>query len=263
MAAGREHVGVDDGPFAEAADRCAAARRLAVLCGAGLSAGSGVPTFRGADGLWRRHRPEELASPEAFARDPLLVWQWYAERQAAIARCAPNAGHAALAALLGDGREALVATQNVDGLQQRACAAAGVDPAGRLLELHGCLWIRRCTGCGAEDRRAEPLRVDAPADLPCCASCGALERPGVVWFGEALDMALLQHAARAAQACDVFLVAGTSGVVEPAASLARIASRAGACVIEVNPDETPLSACADLALRAPSEDALPRVLSLD
>lgn len=248
----------DDIAAARAA--CRDATRIAILCGAGLSAASGVPTFRGVEGLWRRFRPEELASPDAFARDPLLVWQWYAERQRAIAACEPNAGHRAIAALLSEERTITVITQNVDGLQQRACTAAGVAAEADILELHGCLWHVRCTGCGAQRRLELALTIDDDNSLPRCAHCAALERPAVVWFGEMLDHELLQRAVAAAEASEVFLIAGTSGMVEPAASLARMSR---GTVIEINPDATPLSAHADHVLRLPSEQALPAVLDTD
>lgn len=235
---------------------CRRAERLVVLCGAGLSVASGVPTFRGPAGLWRQYRPEELASPTAFARDPLLVWQWYAQRQQAIARCRPNAGHRALAQALAAGRRLAVLTQNVDGLQQRACAAAGVEADDQIEELHGCLWRLRCTACGARRMLSTALQIDTPEDLPRCASCGGLERPAVVWFGEGLDQRLFERAIAAARASTVFIIAGTSGVVEPAASLARLCT---GHVIEINPEPTPLSAIAEVSIRGGCEQFLPEL----
>jgi NAD-dependent deacetylase len=186
------------------------------------------------NGLWRTHRAEELATPEAFARDPRLVWEWYDWRRGLIAAARPNPGHHALARLERDaerrgGRFTLI-TQNVDGLH----AEAG---SRRLLELHGNIWRVRCTACGAVsmDRRV-PLPLTP--QLPACARCGGLLRPHIVWFGEPLDPAIMQSAAAAAMACELFLVIGTSGVVQPAASLASMAREAGAWVVEVNPERS-------------------------
>jgi NAD-dependent deacetylase len=204
---------------------------IAALTGAGISAESGIATFRGAGGLWENHSIEEVATPQGFARDPLLVWRFYDARRRQGSTCKPNKGHLALARLEREmkGRFTLI-TQNVDGLH----AMAG---SRRILELHGSLWRVRCTRCGfaSEDRR-----VPLPELPPRCA-CGALLRPDIVWFGEPLDEAILGKAWQAAQSCELFLVVGTSGVVEPAASLARIASSNGAEVWEVNPEETPLT----------------------
>jgi len=218
----------------EARARIASARSIAVLTGAGISADSGVPTFRGATGFWRTYRAEELATPQAFARDPRLVWEWYDWRRGLIAAVRPNPGHHALARLERDaerrgGRFTLI-TQNVDGLH----AEAG---SRRLLELHGNIWRVRCTACGAVsmDRRV-PLPLTP--QLPACARCGGLLRPHIVWFGEPLDPAVIQSAVDAATSCELFLVIGTSGVVQPAASLASMAREAGAWVVEVNPERS-------------------------
>lgn len=222
----------------EARERIASARAIAVLTGAGISADSGVPTFRGTNGLWRTHRAEELATPEAFARDPRLVWEWYDWRRGLIAAARPNAGHDALAVLERDGERRgarwTLITQNVDGLH----AEAG---SRRLLELHGNIWMMRCTTCGVVtmDRRV-PLPLTPR--LPACARCGGLLRPHIVWFGESLDPAVIQSAVDAATSCHVFLVIGTSGVVQPAASLASMAREAGAWVVEVNPERSASSA---------------------
>ncbi len=209
-------------------DRAAAAIRGAgfvlVLTGAGVSAESGVPTFRGAGGYWRRHHFMDLATPEAFARDPRLVWDWYLDRRATVRACAPNAAHHALAAWAQRARGRLV-TQNVDGLHERA---GHPD----VVRFHGSLWRCRCSGCGAERDDASL----AYAELPRCAACGALERPGVVWFGESIPRAAADAAWDAAGEADVVLVIGTTGVVQPAAGLAESARAHGARVIEVNPD---------------------------
>jgi NAD-dependent deacetylase len=235
--------------IAEAARRIAGAERVLVLTGAGVSAESGVPTFRGPEGLWRSFRPEELATPEAFARDPRLVWEWYAWRRERIAPLQPNAAHRAIAALEARVPTFLLATQNVDRLHQ----AAG---SRRLVELHGSLWLVRCTACGAE---AEDRRVPLP-ELPPRCGCGGLLRPGVVWFGESLPVAALEAAFAAGQAADVVLVVGTSSVVYPAAAIAPSARARGAFVVEVNPERTPLTPLADTALQGPAAEIVPRLL---
>jgi NAD-dependent deacetylase len=201
-----------------------AARHVAVLTGAGVSAESGIPTFRDAlSGWWARYRPEELATPEAFARDPDLVWRWYAERRRHALGADPNAGHRALARLARLGPRVTLVTQNVDGLHQRAGSAA-------VHELHGNLTRARCS---REGRVVETDRWDATT-APPCPTCGARLRPDVVWFGEPLPARALEVALEAAAACDVFLAVGTSNLVEPAASLPWIAAAAGACVGVVN-----------------------------
>lgn len=235
--------------IAEAARRIAAAQRVLALTGAGVSAESGVPTFRGPEGLWRQYRPEDLATPEAFGRDPRLVWEWYAWRRERIAPLQPNAAHRALAALEARVPGFLLATQNVDRLHQ----AAG---SRRLVELHGSLWLVRCSACGDE---REDRRVPLPQLPPRCA-CGGLLRPGVVWFGEALPAAAIEAAFAAGEEADVVLVVGTSSVVYPAAAIAPAARARGAFVIEVNPEETPLTRLADAALHGPAAEIVPRLL---
>ncbi len=233
----------------EARRRLAAARSVAVLTGAGGSAESGIPTFRDAAGLWKGFRPEDVASPEAFARDPGFVWDWYEARRRTVAACEPNAGHRALADFERRCGSFTLITQNVDGLHTRAGSR-------RVLEIHGSLWRVRCTGCG-ETR--EELRTPLPEVPPRCA-CGALLRPGVVWFGETLDPALLAEAWRAAESADFFLVAGTSGQVQPAASLAEAALARGAAVVEINLEPTPLTPRATVALRGGCAALLPALL---
>ncbi|HET7694234.1 MAG TPA: NAD-dependent protein deacylase [Vicinamibacterales bacterium] len=225
--------------------RLAAARRITVVTGAGVSAASGVPTFRGAGGLWRNHQPQQLATPEAFARDPLLVWEWYAWRREVIAACAPNAAHRVIAQWSARPGFTLV-TQNVDGLHERA----GTQ---HVIRYHGSIWIMQCAaGCGRPDW--EDLRVPLAPMPPHCPECGGLARPGVVWFGEAIPPAALR-AADAATACELFLSIGTSSVVYPAAALAAQARARGAFVIEVNPETTGIGA--DLAFPLPAEAVLP------
>lgn len=249
---------------AEARARLDAARSVVVLTGAGVSAESGVPTFRGEAGLWRSHRPEELATPQAFARDARLVWEWYAWRRDLIGACRPNDGHRALARACLDRETVRLVTQNVDGLHEQAAEeeAAGRDPSPALpLTLHGRLFGDRCRGCGIRSSgRGRPVDASSFDTLPRCGTCGDLLRPDVVWFGEALDPEVLDAAFAAAAAADVCLVAGTSAVVHPAASVPLATLQAGGALIEVNPEATPLSARAAVALRGPAADLLPAIL---
>lgn len=231
----------------EAADALAGAQRIAVLTGAGISAESGVPTFRGADGLWRTYRAETLATPEAFARDPALVWEWYDWRRGLVAPARPNAGHTVLAGWEGLFEAFDVITQNVDGLHARAGSR-------NVVELHGNIWELQCTREGiVEESRETPL----PRIPPVCRNCGALVRPHVVWFGEALDPAILEQAYRLSTACQVMLVIGTSSIVEPAASLPLAAGRAGATILEINLRPTPLTPHADLFFPGKAAEILP------
>ncbi len=230
----------------------AAAERVAVLTGAGISAESGVPVFRGPGGLWRQYRPEDLATPEAFTRDPRLVWEWYDWRRARVAEAAPNPAHYALVKLEQTVAEFTLITQNVDGLHDRAGSR-------HTLKLHGDLWWLRCTGCQKQIHNTEvPL-----AALPPRCECGALLRPNVVWFGEALDAEVLRMALQTAAQAQVFLVIGTSALVQPAASLPFVAQEHGAHVIEINPQPTPLSAYADIHLAGAAGEWLPRLVAKD
>ncbi|MCS6951898.1 MAG: NAD-dependent deacylase [Bryobacterales bacterium] len=225
------------------------AASVVVLTGAGISAESGVPTFRGPGGLWRNYRPEDLATPEAFARDPELVWQWYDWRRALIRRAQPNEGHRALAELERRKEKFLLVTQNVDGLHERAGSR-------RVVKLHGDIWRVRCTACGAADRDE---RAPLPQLPPRCR-CGGLLRPDVVWFGEPLPDSAWRQAEAAARSAELMLVVGTSALVYPAAELAPLARGAGARLIEVNLEETPLSALSDCSLRGKAAELLPRLL---
>ena len=235
----------------KAAETLARSKRAVAFTGAGISAESGIPTFRGADGLWRRYRPEELATPEAFARDPKLVWEFYRWRQELIARAKPNPAHLALAELERLGVIEAVITQNVDGLHQRAGSR-------RVIELHGNIWRIRCTSCGYEETISEPVR-EVP---PRCPRCGSLMRPGVVWFGEPLPSDAWAEAVELAETSDAMLVVGTSGVVYPAAMLPMIAKRAGATIIEVNPEDTAITQIADVAIRGKAGEVLPKIAEL-
>jgi len=235
--------------LAQAAAMLAAAEAVAVLTGAGVSAASGVPTFRGTGGLWRGHRPEQLATPEAFARDPRTVWQFYNWRRELLLGCKPNPAHIALAELERRCADFTLITQNVDGLHQ----AAG---SRNVVEIHGNIWIARCTQC---DRRFDTTgrMLD---DEPRCDSCGGRLRPGVVWFGEALPERALAAAREALMRCDVMLVVGTSGVVQPAASFGAWAKENGAALLEVNLEPTPLSHAADVCLLGDASRLLPAIL---
>ncbi|MBM3982831.1 MAG: NAD-dependent deacylase [Planctomycetes bacterium] len=225
-------------------------KSVCVLSGAGVSAESGVPTFRASDGLWEGHRIEDVASPDGWERDPALVWNFYNARRANVATVKPNPGHAALVGMekrWGD-RFTLV-TQNVDGLHREAGSK-------NVLEIHGSLRHTRCLGCGAVTNRGlEPL-----GDAPKCPQCHGRLRPHIVWFGEGLDDDIWMAAMQAADECDALLVVGTSAVVYPAASLVPIARRKGATVIEVNLTRTEASAQADVGLYGPSGVTLPKLV---
>ena len=239
------------------------ARSILVLTGAGISAESGVPTFRGKGGLWHSHRPEDLATPEAFQRDPRLVWEWYGWRRELIASSRPNPGHRALAGWTLARPGVTLVTQNVDGLHEAAAreVADGREAAPALpIELHGSLFRVRCTGCPYRAHDRATVDASGPEALPHCPQCGALLRPDVVWFGESLDEALLESAFRAAETAEVCLGVGTSALVHPAASLPLATLRSGGHLVEVNPDPTVLTELATVSLRAPSGETLPGLL---
>ena len=223
------------------------ATAIAVLTGAGISAESGIPTFRGSDGLWKNYRAEDLATPEAYAKNPLLVWEWYKMRFETVMKAQPNAAHHALVKLAKEKALTLV-TQNVDGLHERAGSS-------NVLELHGNITRSRCERCG----HLESLQVGFEIP-PTCRKCGSRMRPNVVWFGETLPQVVFQKAIEAFASCDVALIIGTSAVVEPAASLARLAKQQGASVVEINPTETPLSFVADLSLRMSASEGMAELL---
>jgi NAD-dependent deacetylase len=234
----------------EVVEKLRSARRVAALTGAGVSAESGVPTFRDAQtGLWERYSPEELATPEAFRRDPKLVWEWYAWRRELVSRAEPNPGHYALAELERRVPEFTLITQNVDGLHRRAGSR-------NVVEYHGNIHRTRCFG---EDRIVEG-REDAGEVPPRCPDCGGLLRPDVVWFGEMLPPGAVERALEAAESCELFLSVGTSALVQPAASLPYVALDGGAMVVEINPERTPLSGSATYTLRGPSGEMLPALL---
>ena len=230
----------------------AGARHIAVLTGAGISAESGIPTFRDAQtGLWAKFEPAQLASEPGFRADPSMVWRWYAWRRGLLAGALPNAGHRALASAAVRFESFAVITQNVDGLHRRA----GSVP----IELHGNLMRTICLArCGfVED---DPSRLPA-GEPPRCPQCGDCLRPGVVWFGESLDASVLQQAEALSARSELMLVVGTSGLVYPAAALPTLAARGGTKVIIVNPEPTELDALATSVIRMPAAAALPALLS--
>ncbi len=234
-------------------DRLRDARKLLVLTGSGVSAESGVPTFREArSGLWENFDPLQLATPEAFLNDPALVWRWYRWRRDLVAAVEPNPGHFAIARLEAVVEELTLVTQNVDGLHQRAGSSAVIEYHGNLFDTH-C--FARCPG-------SEPVNPATTDDSPPqCASCGGWMRPGVVWFGEAIPPAALAAADQAARSCDVFLSVGTSSLVWPAAGLGELAMQSGATIIEVNLDGTPLTEQSHFVLRGKSGEILPELVN--
>lgn len=256
----------------EIIQRLAKCEKVVVLTGAGISAESGISTFRGLDGHWEKVDPMKMATPEAFAKDPKGVWEWYEARRRQVAKAEPNQGHEVLAWMEEFFPQVTLVTQNVDRLHHKAGSRHPI-------ELHGSLWMVRCVGCTAsqlgkiskesgaipssltdlsggmgcgewEDRHE---LVDLP---PKCPHCGALLRPGVVWFGEGLPGDVWEEAAKAAQECDAFFVIGTSALVHPAAALPEEPLRKGKLVIEINPEETPLSSRVSLSMRSGAGKAL-------
>jgi NAD-dependent deacetylase len=260
---------VDKKHLTAATSLLAKAKSICILTGAGVSAESGIKTFRDAGGLWEDHAIEKVATPEGFAEDPKLVWEFYNARRKAADVAAPNTAHIALARLElslkrkpkksgtsnGNGtghrkpEPVTVLTQNIDGLHQQAGSR-------NVIELHGSIWKVRCTGCGVVSR---DFPVELPI-LPRCGECGSLLRPHVVWFGEQLEADILDEADRALLACDLFLVVGTSAVVQPAASYPFHAARRGVPVIEVNKEKTPVSEIAALSLIGLAGEILPKII---
>jgi NAD-dependent deacetylase len=238
-----------DARFDEAARTLAAAERVVALSGAGISAESGVPTFRESGGLWEEYRIEEVATPEALAGNPRKVWEFYEMRRQNMQSVEPNPGHVALAELETLFEEVTIVTQNIDGLHQRAGST-------RVLEVHGSLWKAKCLeGCGA---RRDPFPWPASQIPPPC-ECGSILRPEVVLFGEMLPTDVFEEATSRAVRADVALVVGTSSVVWPAAGIPLAAQSAGAIVIEVNPEPTELTERFDISLRGPAGEILPRL----
>ena len=224
-------------------------KRVTVLTGAGISAESGVPTFRGSGGVWRNYEVTDVATPQAFARDPKLVWEFYNWRRDLISKVTFNPGHKALVELENHVNDFTLITQNVDGLHRQAGSK-------RLLEIHGNLWKVRCTKCGVVTMD----RSTNMGELPKCGECGGLLRPNVIWFGESLDPDMIQKAVEASQNCELMLIVGTSGVVQPAASLAFHAKAKGALIAEINIEQTPQSGHMDFVLTGPAGEILPKLI---
>lgn len=236
----------DTGPLIEVLQE---ASRVAILTGAGISAESGIPTFRGEEGLWKKYRPEELATPTAFSQDPKLVWEWYDWRRGIIGQKEPNPGHKVIARWEETFPTVSLITQNIDGLHQKAGSK-------NIWELHGNIWKLRCTAEGTVTENYEAPLKEIP---PLCPDCGALLRPHVVWFGESLSSTILQKSIQISSECDVMFVIGTSAVVQPAASLPFEASEAGAKIVEINLEPTPFSLYADFSIRGKSGEFLPLI----
>jgi len=232
-----------------ARERLQQAGSIAVLTGAGISADCGIPTFRGSGGLWKNFKPEELATPEAFNRDPRLVWEWYNWRRELIASKQPGKAHYALVELEKRIPSFTLITQNVDGLHIKAGSR-------NIIEIHGNIWKVRCTACGLvkEDYRV-PIEI-----LPHCEDCGGLLRPHVVWFGESINLEDLRNSIDAIKSCEILIVIGTSGVVYPAASFMSVAKDHGAFIIEANLEETPNTHLADVFLKGRASDVIPQLL---
>jgi len=225
------------------------AKKVSVLTGAGISAESGIPTFRGEDGLWKKYRAEELATPQAFAKDPVLVWEWYNWRREIIGKAKPNMGHITIAKWEKIFPSFWVITQNIDGLHRLAGSK-------NIVELHGNIWKVRCTREGiVMENRDVPLKEIPPK----CENCGALLRPHVVWFGESLSIEDIEMAEEISNSSDVMFVVGTSSVVYPAASLPFLTKRRGGIVVEINISETTLTPYADFFFKGKAGEILPEI----
>jgi len=235
--------------FNELKEIIAGSKRITVLTGAGISAESGVPTFRGSGGIWRNYQVTDVATPQAFARDPELVWEFYNWRRDLISKVTVNPGHKALVTLEKHVNDFTLITQNVDGLHKEAGSE-------RLLEIHGNLWEVKCMKCSLVTMD----RSKNMGTLPKCSQCGGLLRPNVVWFGESLDPDIIHKAIEASQNCECMLIVGTSGVVQPAASLAYHAKAEGAVVAEINIEQTPQSGHMDFVLTSPAGKILPMLV---
>ena len=235
--------------LARAAELIAKTRRLAILTGAGVSAESGVPTFRGPNGFWRGRDPQTLATPEAFAADPKTVWEFYNARRARLRHVQPNPAHFAIAALAENLPDVTVVTQNVDRLHQRAGSR-------NVVEIHGNIEDVRCSRCG----RVENKTGDELPPLPVCPACGGLFRPAVVWFGEELPLDAWTNAQRAVERAETLLVVGTSALVYPAAGLIRLAHNPDQSIIEINPEPTPFSATVTISIPGKAGEILPRLV---
>jgi NAD-dependent deacetylase len=225
------------------------AKNIVVLTGAGVSADSGIPTFRGKDGLWKNFKAEELATPEAFDKNPVLVWEWYNWRREKISKAKPNPAHYAIAQMERNAEHFILITQNVDGLHPQAGSK-------NVIELHGNIWRLRCVSCAnVEENKDVPLK-----EIPPRCRCGSIFRPDVVWFGEIIPHQLLYASYHAIEACDVMLVIGTSAVVQPAASMGIYATKMGKKVIELNLEPTPASDFYYLNIYGRASELVPKLL---
>ena len=237
------------------ARRLATAKRVTVLTGAGISVASGIPTFRGPHGLWRQHKPEELATPHAFAQNPLRVWEWYSWRRELIKTCQPNRGHDVLACWSKRFQEFLLITQNVDGLHERAGTK-------QVLNFHGSIWHLKCSqSCAKAPSQWKDESVPLSKIPPRCPHCGNLARPAVVWFGETIDVSVLNRSLVSTH-CDIFIAIGTSALVNPASSLIAKARTHGAYTVELNLEATPASPEVDLSIYGPADELLDRLHQL-
>ena len=235
--------------FEQISDRLREAEKIVFVTGAGISQESGIPTFRGQDGLWRKYDPMKLATIDAFYKDPKLVWEWYEERRHNILAASPNPGHTAIAEL-EKYKQVSVLTQNIDGLHQRAGST-------KVYELHGSIITIKCTVCNFRDKI-----VSSFSQLPPLCKCGNMLRPDVVWFGESLPQDIWESAIDHASSCDVMVVVGTSLAVSPANLLPVYAKQNGATMIEVNIEQTPMSSSMDISLRASAAQALPELVGI-
>ena len=231
----------------EARDLVENADSITVLTGAGISAESGIPIFRGNEGLWNNFKPEELASPQAFKLNPDLVWQWYDWRRNIINDAQPNSGHYALAEIERQKHKFTLITQNIDGLHH----LAGNQ---NITEMHGNIWETRCENCNAIERNYEVPLTKLP---PICNRCNSILRPNIVWFGEIIPMEVIDRGLLAIDECDLMLIIGTSGIVEPAASMGLIAKQSDKKVIEINLEPTPNSGLYDISIQGKSGEILP------
>lgn len=228
-------------------------RALTVLTGAGISAESGIPTFRGKEGLWKNYSPQQLASPEAFRNDPQMVWEWYDWRRDLISKAQPNAGHSALAVLEKEHENFTLITQNVDGLHSSAGSR-------NVVEIHGNIWEIRCTACSRTEKNYEVPLSSLP---PRCSKCGEITRPNTVWFGEVIPMSVIDRCIIAVEQADAMLVIGTSGLVEPAASLGLMAKQSGKKVIEINPEPSVNTGFYDITIESKAGEILPLLYSIN
>lgn len=239
----------------EALERIGRCRRVCVFTGAGVSAESGIPTFRDSGGLWENYRLEDLVTPEAFDREPIAVWRWHAWLQGLCFDAQPNTAHEVLAKLDAKYPDYLLITQNIDDLHERAGTR-------RMVKIHGDIMETRCLGNGHITRAYSPYDKDAMISretLPRCTECGGLARPNVVWFGEMLPIEPLNVAWEFSGICDLFVIVGTSGTVSGGYGFTELAKRAGALILEVNPQESALTHLADYFVKLPAAQALPEI----